>query len=111
LLDNAIQAIDDPAWRPIEPRDKTVTVRSETAGPFFQLSVIDTGPGIPEPTLAKIFEPLFTTKSFGVGLGLPMVRQIVQQHGGSIVVTSNVGKGTAVVIRIPRTAHPQEKAA
>jgi signal transduction histidine kinase len=40
-----------------------------------------------------------------------MVRQIVQQHGGSIVVTSDVGKGTAVVIRIPRTAQPLEKAA
>ena len=86
-------------------------MRSEAAGPYFQLSVIDTGPGIPEPTLAKIFEPLFTTKNFGVGLGLPMVRQIVQQHGGSIDVTSDVGRGTAVVIRIPRTVQPQEKAA
>ena len=111
LLDNAIQAIEDPAWLQTEPREKTIIVRSETAGPYFQLSVIDTGPGIPEPTLAKIFEPLFTTKSFGVGLGLPMVRQIVQQHGGSIVVTSDVGKGTAVVIRIPHTAQPQEEAA
>lgn len=111
LLDNAIQAIVDPTWQPTEPRGKSVIVRSEAVGPFFQLSVIDTGPGIPEPTLAKIFEPLFTTKSFGVGLGLPMVRQIVQQHGGSIVVTSDVGKGTAVVIRIPRTAQPQEEAA
>jgi signal transduction histidine kinase len=111
LLDNAIQAISDPAWVPTEPREKAVIVRSEVAGPYFQLSVIDTGPGIPEPTLAKIFEPLFTTKSFGVGLGLPMVRQIVQQHGGSIDVTSDVGRGTAVVIRIPRTVQLQEKAA
>jgi len=111
LLDNAIQAIDDPAWLPTEPRERAVIVRSEAAGSYFQLSVIDSGPGIPEPTLAKIFEPLFTTKSFGVGLGLPMVRQIVQQHGGSIDVTSDVGRGTAVVIRIPRTAQLQEKAA
>jgi len=67
LLDNAIQAI---ATRLATDRTarKTVIVRSEAAGPYFQLSVIDTGPGIPEPTLAKIFEPLFTTKSFGVGL-------------------------------------------
>jgi len=113
LLDNAIQAFDDPAWQQAQaaPRDKTITVRSEAAGPYFQLSVIDTGPGIPPATLARIFEPLFTTKSFGVGLGLPMVRQIVQQHGGSIDVTSDVGMGTTVVIRVPRTAQPQERAA
>jgi signal transduction histidine kinase len=111
LLDNAIQAIGDPAWLQTAPREKSIIVRSETAGPYFQLSVIDTGPGIPPPTLARIFEPLFTTKSFGVGLGLPMVRQIVQQHGGSIDVTSNVGAGTAVVIRIPRSVPHQEKAA
>lgn len=113
LLDNAIQAFDDPTWQqaPAVPREKTITVRSEAAGPYFQLSVIDTGPGIPPATLARIFEPLFTTKSFGVGLGLPMVRQIVQQHGGSIDVTSDVGRGTTVVIRVPRTAQPQERAA
>jgi signal transduction histidine kinase len=111
LLDNAIQAIVDPAWLQTGPRERAIIVRSEAAGPYFQLSVIDTGPGIPPATLAKIFEPLFTTKSFGVGLGLPMVRQIVQQHGGSIDVTSDVGKGTTVVIRLPRTAQPQEKAA
>jgi signal transduction histidine kinase len=111
LLDNAIQAIEDPAWLPTQPRENMITVRSEAVGPYFQLSVIDTGPGIPAPTLARIFEPLFTTKSFGVGLGLPMVRQIVLQHGGSIDVTSNLGSGTAVVIRIPAVAHEQEKAA
>jgi len=111
LLDNAIQAIEDPAWLPTQPREMVIIVRSEAVGPYFQLSVIDTGPGIPAPTLARIFEPLFTTKSFGVGLGLPMVRQIVLQHGGSIDVTSDLGSGTAVVIRIPAVAHEQEKAA
>src|SRR5262249_24050003 len=74
LLDNAVQAIDDPTWLQTGPQEKAIVVRSEAVGPHFQLSVIDTGPGIPPPTLAKIFEPLFTTKSFGVGLGLPMVR-------------------------------------
>src|SRR5262249_7758549 len=47
LIDNAIQAFDDPAWHPAESREKTITVRSEAVGPYFQLSVIDTGPGIP----------------------------------------------------------------
>ncbi len=111
LLDNAIQAINDPAWLQSAPGENTVTVRSERAGPYFQISVIDTGPGIPKPTLAKIFEPLFTTKSFGVGHGLTMVRQIVQQHGGTIDVSSEVGKGTTFVIRIPEVAKERGKAA
>ena len=97
LLENAAQAMTDPGWVPPSGRLLTITLRTETAGPFVRLSVIDNGPGIPAPTLARIFEPLFTTKSFGVGLGLPMVRQIVQQHGGSIDVTSDVGGGTAVI--------------
>jgi signal transduction histidine kinase len=111
LLDNAIQAINDPAWQGTEPKENCITVRTESAGPFFQLSVSDTGPGIPAPTQSEIFEPLFTTKSFGVGLGLPMVRQIVQQHGGSIDVTSSVGKGAAFIILLPRTVQQQDKAA
>jgi signal transduction histidine kinase len=53
-----------------------------------RLSIIDNGPGIPPDVLPRIFEPLFTTKGFGVGLGLPTVRQIVEKHGGTIDVTS-----------------------
>jgi signal transduction histidine kinase len=52
----------------------------------------------------RIFEPLFTTKSFGVGLGLPTVRQIVEQHGGTIDVTSRPGEGASFVIWLPRLA-------
>jgi signal transduction histidine kinase len=111
LLDNAIQAIGDPDWQRRGPKENTITVRTGCAGPFLELSVIDTGPGMMPATLAKIFEPLFTTKSFGVGLGLPMVRQIVQQHGGSIEAASEVDRGTTFLIRIPRLAQPQEKAA
>ncbi len=111
LLDNAVQAMNDPDWQRRQPRDNAITVRTEIVGPLLQLSVADTGPGIAPPTLDKIFEPLFTTKSFGVGLGLPMVRQIVQQHDGSIEAASEIGRGTTFLIRIPRIAQPQEKAA
>jgi signal transduction histidine kinase len=68
--------------------------------------VADNGPGIPQDRLPKIFEPLFTTKSFGVGLGLPTVRQIVEQHGGTIDVESTVDVGTAFTIWLPRQAAP-----
>jgi signal transduction histidine kinase len=61
LLDNAIQAINDPVWQGRQPCENTITVRTEIVGPFLELSVVDTGPGIEPATLVKIFEPLFTT--------------------------------------------------
>jgi signal transduction histidine kinase len=102
LLDNAAQAMTDPGWTPPEGRERTITVRTETAGPHCRLSVIDTGPGIPEQALAKIFEPLFTTKNFGVGLGLPTVQKIVEAHGGTIGVERTGPGGTEFVAWLPR---------
>src|SRR6185295_14420124 len=90
LVDNAVQALNDPAWNPPADHARRITVRSESAGPHVRLSVVDTGPGIPPDVLPRIFEPLFTTKNFGVGLGLPTVRQIVELHGGTIDVDSAV---------------------
>jgi signal transduction histidine kinase len=106
LVDNAAQALADAGWVPADDRQRTITVRTEAAGPHVRLSVSDNGPGIPQDRLPKIFEPLFTTKSFGVGLGLPMVRQIVEQHGGTIDVESTVDEGTAFTIWLPRQATP-----
>ena len=53
-----------------------------------EFAVADTGAGIAADVLPKVFEPLFSTKSFGTGLGLPMVKQIVEQHGGTITITA-----------------------
>jgi len=61
-------------------------------------------------TLARIFEPLFSTKSFGVGLGLPTVKQIMEQHGGDIEITSGEGQGTRVLLWLP-VKQVQEQAA
>jgi signal transduction histidine kinase len=104
LVDNAAQALVDPGWAPADDHQRTITVRTEAAGPHVRLSVTDNGPGIPQDRLPKIFEPLFTTKSFGVGLGLPTVRQIVEQHGGTIDVESTVDEGTSFTIWLPRQA-------
>jgi signal transduction histidine kinase len=104
LVDNATQALNDPAWNPPADHARRVTVRSESAGPHVRLSVVDTGPGIPADVLPRIFEPLFTTKNFGVGLGLPTVRQIVELHGGTIDVDSAVDVGTTVTVWLPRLA-------
>ncbi len=63
--------------------------------------VADTGPGIPPDQLSRIFDPYFTTKSTGVGLGLAIVHKLVEAHGGSIRVFSSPGSGTRFLIRIP----------
>jgi signal transduction histidine kinase len=100
LVENAVQALGElPA-----DRDKRVTVRTSMADGEIILAVEDAGPGIPPESLGRIFEPLFSTKSFGTGLGLPTVKQIVNQHGGIIAVDSKVGRGTCVTVRLPLDA-------
>src|SRR5262249_55559472 len=111
LVDNAAQALSDPGWAPTDDRQRTIVVRTEPAGPHVRVSVSDNGPGIPQARLPKTFEPLFTTKSFGVGLGLPTVRQIVEQHGGIIDVESTVEVGTTFTIWLPRQSAPAAGAA
>jgi signal transduction histidine kinase len=102
LIDNAVQAMTDPEWAPETDRGRTITIRTAAAGPHVRLAVGDTGPGIPEDKLGKIFEPLFTTKPNGVGLGLPTVRKLVEQHGGTIDVESKAREGTTFTVWLPR---------
>jgi len=61
----------------------------------------DTGEGIAEESLTKIFKPLFTTRAKGIGLGLAIVKSLVDGHKGRIEVTSEVGKGTKITIKLP----------
>jgi signal transduction histidine kinase len=64
----------------------------------------DTGAGIPEDALDRIFIPFYTTKTKGTGLGLAISQRIVKGHGGSIEVNSRVGEGTEFVLRFPSAA-------
>jgi len=66
-----------------------------------QVRVIDTGVGIPRGTLAKLFDPFFTTRPSGTGLGLSISQTIMQEHGGSIAVDSKEGRGTTVLLNFP----------
>jgi len=65
------------------------------------IEIIDNGEGIPENVRAKIFDPFYSTKSNGSGLGLPTVQKIVEEHGGTIECASEVGKGTSFRISLP----------
>jgi len=73
-----------------------LTVRTRRRDGRIEIDVVDTGPGIPDDARARVFEPLFSTKSFGVGLGLPVVKQIMEQHDGGIDIEAAPGGGTLV---------------
>ena len=70
-------------------------------GDFVRIAVRDTGCGIDQEHLAKIFEPYFTTKASGTGLGLTVAYKIVKEHGGDMGVESTVGQGTCFTISLP----------
>jgi signal transduction histidine kinase len=101
LIENASQAMSDPETA---PREKLVTIGSRMVGERLEITVEDTGIGIPSEVLPKVFNPLFSTKNFGTGLGLAVVKQVVEQHGGSIAIASLPGEGTIVTLLVPASA-------
>ena len=78
-----------------------ITIRSSRTARGVEISVSDNGPGISEENLVKIKEPLFTTKSFGTGLGLPAVEKILEQHDGGLEITSRLGEGACFTAWFP----------
>ncbi len=95
LVKNAIQAVPD-----VDDPRIIVTVSSETD--YVKITVADNGVGIQEEFKDKIFEPKFTTKSSGMGLGLGMVKNIVETYKGSISFSSQPKKGTVFTVRFPK---------
>jgi two-component system sensor histidine kinase HydH len=87
------------------PNGGTLTIRSllSTNGKYIQLDMRDSGIGIPPDQLDKIFRPFFTTKRKGLGVGLSLVKRIVERHGGTITLTSEEKQGTTVSFTFPRT--------
>jgi PAS domain S-box-containing protein len=77
------------------------------AGPYARLDVKDSGPGIPRETLARMFDPYFSTKGHGRGLGLAVCRSIVGKHGGAITVESEPGRGALFSVYLPATDKPE----
>jgi signal transduction histidine kinase len=92
ILRNAVEAMKNGG---------ELKVRLELSNDNLLINIEDTGSGIPEENLEKIFTPFFTTKSKGTGLGLALSQQIIAAHGGRIDVQSNPGEGTAFTITLP----------
>ncbi|MBS7646205.1 HAMP domain-containing protein, partial [Candidatus Bathyarchaeota archaeon] len=92
LITNAIQAM---------PKGGRITIMTLRRGDIALINVQDTGEGIPEEKLDKLFKPFFTTKAKGQGLGLTVTKRIVEAHGGAIKVESKVGVGTTFTIELP----------
>ncbi len=95
LVKNATQALDSM-------EDPRILVRVEEEETDVLISVSDNGIGITEENKERVFEPKFTTKSSGMGLGLAMVKNLVETYGGSITFTSKRDKGTVFTVRFPK---------
>lgn len=96
LVLNAIDAMDGRTNKTL-----TVTVTPPQGPGFVEVGMEDTGYGIREELIEKIFEPYFTDKSQGNGLGLVVIKNVVEKHGGNVLVESRVGAGSKFTIRLP----------
>jgi signal transduction histidine kinase len=79
----------------------TIKLSREADGARARIDITDTGRGIPPENISQVFEPYFSTKETGTGLGLAIVKKTVDDHGGSISVTSKEGTGTTFTIILP----------
>jgi len=99
IIKNALDAM---------PNGGVLTIRSEENEEFVSFSFTDTGTGMNEEIMGKLWRPLFTTKAKGMGFGLPVCKRIVEAHGGTISVESTVGKGTTFRINVPIEPRTEE---
>ena len=84
------------------PSGGSLVITAETSDPgWVTVSIRDTGAGVPRESQGKLFEPLFTTKAIGIGLGLAVTRTLVENHGGMISIESEEGIGATFVVRLP----------
>ncbi len=98
LVVNAIHALQEV---PPPRRALRIETRSDPAARLIHIHVVDQGPGISPRKMEKIFQPFFTTKGHGTGLGLYISRKVLQDQGGTITLQSEVGKGTRFTIQLP----------
>ncbi|HHT9120406.1 MAG TPA: sensor histidine kinase [Candidatus Hypogeohydataceae bacterium YC41] len=100
LIQNAYEAM---------PQGGMLEIKTRASGEYVEVEFTDTGHGIPEENLKKIFEPFFTSKVRGTGLGLSICKEVVERHGGSITVKSTLGAGSTFAVGLP-VAIPNQQA-
>jgi len=95
MILNAVQAM---------PTGGKLIINAKEKDKFLEVEITDTGCGMPHEVMVKIFDPLFTTRAKGIGLGLAVCKAIIDRHAGYIEVKSEVGKGTTFIIKLPLEA-------
>lgn len=93
LIENAVEAM---------PNGGKLTVTTSETDDHIEIAFTDTGKGVPEENTGKIFQPFFTTKARGIGIGLTLCKRIVEQLGGTISFESKLGQGTTFTIKLPK---------
>ena len=101
VIENAVQAM---MQREDGKSINRLTIQTLQKEAQYEIRVSDTGPGITEENRTKILEPLFSTKTYGIGLGLPIVQKIMQGHNGGLELISEYGQGTTVILWLPTLA-------
>jgi len=100
IINNACQAMllseDNELVRPLK-----LIISSGRSDADVWIEINDTGPGIPEKDIHKIFEPLYSTKTYGIGLGLPIVKQIMEKHSGGISIDNHTTEGACIKLWFP----------
>jgi len=98
VVENACQAIDE---RVGDENERSLLIQCYLSDSRAEIVLTDTGAGIPDDIYPHIFEPLYSTKGFGVGLGLPVVKQVMEQHGGGVEIVTELNVGTKVILWLP----------
>jgi signal transduction histidine kinase len=93
IIENGLQAING--------KGKIIVGADRDRNGFVRIRIHDSGQGVPPEILPRLFEPYFSTKSGGSGLGLPIARKNIEEHGGRIEVQSKPGDGTTVTVMLP----------
>jgi signal transduction histidine kinase len=96
IATNAIQAM---------PEGGKLTIDARKGDKFLEVAISDTGDGISEDAIGKIFDPLFTTRAKGIGFGLAVCKSIIERHKGAIEVESKVGEGATFTVKLPLKAN------
>jgi signal transduction histidine kinase len=96
VITNAVEALKDSSHEVMK-----ITVEAGTEEGSIYICISDTGAGIPDDILFRVYDPLFSARRFGMGLGLTVTKEIVERHGGTITLQSKAGSGTKVTMKIP----------